>query len=149
MELKYHCKILNNLYQPTVSMSRRYHWIGITFFLTAVFSFCIWRDVQIEKQYTIDLRNRVIGARLQKDGKLPYFFKWQPSDGLRYYDPNNFDITYGNTITASPFFHHLLYPIADLPQRKISQIWLVFEYVIFISIVLFAFSFTKNLRQQW
>ena len=135
-------------------MSRRYHRIGITVFLAAVFSFCISRDIQIEKQYTLDLRNRIVGARLQKDGRLPYFFKWQPSDGMRYYDPANIDPadidnTYGNAITASPFFHHLLYPIADLPQRKISQIWLAFEYIIFISIVLIAFTFTKNLSQQW
>lgn len=135
-------------------MSRIYHWIGITVFLAAVFSFCISRDIQIEKQYTLDLRNRIVGARLQKDGRLPYFYKWQPSDGKRYYDPANIDAAdiynkYGNAITASPFFHHLLYPIADLPQRKISRIWLAFEYVIFISIILIAFTCTKNLSQQW
>jgi len=34
---------------------------------------CIYRDIQIEKQYTGDLRNRIVGARLQIDGIPPYF----------------------------------------------------------------------------
>ncbi|MEJ0082702.1 MAG: hypothetical protein WDM78_17515 [Puia sp.] len=91
-------------------MSRIYHWIGITVFLTAVFSICIWRDIQIEKKYTIDLRNRIVGARLQKDGRPPYFYKWKPNDGLRYYDPNQTDTTYANAATASPFFSPFIIP---------------------------------------
>jgi len=130
-------------------MYRRYHWIGITVFLLAVFLFCVRRDVRIEEKYTLDLRNRVIGARLQKDGRPPYFYKWRPVDGFRYYDPIQTDTTYANATTASPFFHHLLYPIADLPQRQISRIWLALEYLTFLSIILFAFSFTKNIYQQW
>ena len=108
-------------------MQAKKHYIAISFFLAAVFSFCIWRDIQIEKQYTGDLRNRIVGARLQKDGKPPYFYKWRPQDGLRYYDPIKLDTTYANAITASPFFHHLLFPIADLQQREISQIWLAVQ----------------------
>jgi hypothetical protein len=138
-----------NIYQPAVSMSRKYHWISITVFLAAVFSFCISRDIRIEKQYTTDLRNRIIGARLQKDGRTPYFYQWRPVDGLRYFDPVQTDTVYANAITASPFFHHLLFPIADLPQRQISRIWLVWEYLTFLSIVLFAFAFTKSINQQW
>jgi hypothetical protein len=130
-------------------MQAKYQHFAIFMLLAFAFSFCIHRDMQIEKQYTVDLRNRVVGARLQKDGKLAYFYRWRPVDGLRYYDPNKLDTTYANAITASPFFHHLLYTIADLPQREISRIWLALEYFIFLSCVLIAFSFTENLRQQW
>ena len=130
-------------------MQAKKHYIAISFFLAAVFSFCIWRDIQIEKQYTGDLRNRIVGARLQKDGKPPYFYKWRPQDGLRYYDPIKLDTTYANAITASPFFHHLLFPIADLQQREISQIWLAVQYILFTLCALIAFSFTKNNIQQW
>lgn len=130
-------------------MPAKYQHFAILMLSTLVFSFCIHRDMQIEKQYTVDLRNRVVGARLQKDGKPPYFYKWGPVDGLRYYDPNKLDTTYANAITASPFFHHLLFPIAGLPQREISQIWLALEYFMFFSCVVIAFSFTRNLQQQW
>jgi hypothetical protein len=113
------------------------------------FCWCLNRDIRIEKQCGCDLRNRVIGARLQMDGKPPYFYKWRPEHGLRYYDAFPKDTTYANAITASPFFHHLLYPIANLPQRQISRIWLAVQYSLFIGCMLIAFSFTKNVQQRW
>ena len=90
---------------------------------------CIYRDIQIEKEYTGDLRNRIVGARLQKDGHPPYFYKWKNTENLRYYDPQNFDALKVSNITATPFFHQLLYPLADLEQRTISKIWLSVEYL--------------------
>jgi len=130
-------------------MRTRYHYTVMSIVVITVFSWCICRDVQIEKGYTSDLRNRVVGARLQMDGKLPYFYYWHPADGLRYYDPDRFDTTYTNQITATPFFHHLLYPIANFPQRLISRIWLAAEYVMYITLLAFAWSFAGNWRQQW
>lgn len=114
-----------------------------------ILSWCIIRDVRIAKGYGCDLRNRVVGARLQMDGKLPYFYYWRPEHGVRYFDPLPKDTTYANAITASPFFHHLLYPIANLPQRQIARIWLAVQYGLFIASMLIAFSFTKNIRQRW
>jgi hypothetical protein len=113
------------------------------------FIFCIVRDVHLEKQYTGDLRNRIVGARLQMDGREPYFYKWRPEDGLRYYDPIRMDTTYANAITASPFFHHLLFPIANLPERQISRIWLGMQYFLFFMCVVIAFLFSKSAQQRW
>jgi hypothetical protein len=123
--------------------------IILFFILLIAFSFSLWRDSKIENHYTSDLRNRVVGARLEKDSKLPYFYKWKEVDGLRYYDPIAFDTTYTNAITASPFFHQLLYPISDLPQRQISKIWLGVEYTSLLICMIIAFSFTKTIQQQW
>lgn len=92
----------------------------------------LYRDIQIEKLYPGDLRNRIVGARLQKDGKMPYFYKWKPADGLRYYDPQNFDTLKVSVGTASPYFHQLLYPIADMQQRTISRIWVFLQYILLI-----------------
>jgi hypothetical protein len=107
----------------------------------------IYRDIQIEKLYTIDLRNRVVGARLQKDGKLPYFYKWNPADGIRYYDPlnNHIEVT---SITASPFFQDLLYPIADAPQRSLSYFRLILQYVLWATIVGVALSLAGSFEQK-
>ncbi|MES1214063.1 MAG: hypothetical protein ABUT20_00990 [Bacteroidota bacterium] len=111
-------------------------------------SWCIYRDIQIEKEYTGDLRNRIVGSRLQKDDHAPYFYKWKKGDNIRYYDPQNFDSLKVANITATPFFHQLIYPIADLEQRDISRIWLVIEYCILFIITAIAFSFAKNKYQQ-
>ena len=109
---------------------------------------CVYRDVRIEKQYTGDLRNRIVGARLQKDGDLPYFYKWKHADGLRYYDPQNFDTLKVSNITATPFLHELFYPIAGLQQRNISKTWFAIEYLLLLVMGLINFSFAKNIQQN-
>jgi hypothetical protein len=128
---------------------QRKHLILLTFLVTASISWCVYRDIQVEKQYTGDLRNRITGARLQKDGIAPYFYKWKKSDGIRYYDPQNFDSLKVSNITATPFFHQLLYPIVDLPQRMISKIWLVIEYILFVLMVAISLMLTQNKNQKF
>ena len=122
---------------------------GILLALLLVHS--MYRDFQLERQFPMDLRNRVVGSRLQKDGKLPYNYYWQPTDGIRYYDIRNLNKDdHGiSNITASPFFNELLYPICDLPQRLISGIWLGLQYFfLFIMIALF-YSLANIKWKKW
>jgi hypothetical protein len=125
-----------------------WHLLLMSILCVSTLCWCLYRDIQREKQGSFDFRNRIVGARLQMDGKSPYFYKWKPEHGLRYYDPLRWDTTYANAITATPFFHHLLYPIANLPQRKINGIWLGVQYGLLICSMLIAFSFTKNISQR-
>ena len=53
--------------------------------LTAL-GLALYRDLTIGPVYTIDLRNRVVGARLMHDGISPYYYKWKTGDPIRYYD---------------------------------------------------------------
>lgn len=110
--------------------------------LTAVLLHSILRDIQLEKHYCWDIRNRVVGARLQKDGKLPYFYHWTRADGFRYYDQFNITRKGASNITSSPFFHRLLYPACDLPQRTISVFWFWLQYILLASIILLMMSIT-------
>ena len=122
------------------------------FFLLAVLSIgcCIFRDIHIERQHPNDLRNRIVGARLQMDGRSPYFYHWKPADGLRYYDWNNSWPTLQiSNITATPFFHQLLYPIANLPQRTISKIWFVLEYIVLGMMMVFALRMATQRKQKY
>ena len=120
-------------------------------FLLISLAHSVYRDVQLEKQYTGDLRNRIVGARLQKDGRLPYFYYWQPQDGIRYFDPINTNRSPAGVspITASPFFHQLLYPICDLDQEIISKIWLVFQYVLLAGMIWISCRMTSDGNTQW
>ncbi len=104
------------------------------------------RDWLLEKGGTPDLRNRVVGARLQKDGKAPYFYKWHEGEPVRYYDITNIGTGVAN-ISSSPFFHTLLYPIADLPQRTISRIWFFLEYLFLIFTGILALRLAKTKSQ--
>lgn len=130
-------------------MPQTAHRLLLILFCASSLCWFIRRDIQLEKLYTGDLRNRVVGARLQKDGQPPYFYKWNISDSTRYYDPQNFDSFKVSNITATPFMHQLLYPVADMPQRSISRLWLVLEYFLLVITVILAFSFARSRRQQW
>jgi hypothetical protein len=123
----------------------------------------VYRDIILEKQFPTDLRNRVVGARLQKDGMLPYHYHWRPADGLRFYNPDedawltnsrttadrNTTDSDINKITATPFFHELLFPICDLPQRSISRIWLWTQYLMLAAMIGMTCSLTGNRSRQW
>ncbi len=110
--------------------------------------YCVYRDIGLEKQYTYDLTNRVVGSRLQMDGRSPYFYHWKTGDGFRYYDPANDTQLKLSSITASPFFHQLLYPLANLPHRTISKWWLVVEYVSYLFMILLAMRMTRERRDR-
>jgi hypothetical protein len=115
-----------------------------------VLAWAIPRDIRYTRAYPVDLRNRVVGARLEKDGRLPYFYKWRPADGLRYYDPRNFDNWTASNITASPFFHHLLSPVADQPQATLLAGWLVSEYALLAGMTVLCFFLAKTtVQKQW
>ena len=115
--------------------------------LLVAFCMALIRDLAVEQTGTIDLRNRVVGARLQMDGKAPYMYKWVAGDDtLRYYNEVN-RIGVSNS-TATPFFHTLLYPIANLPQRTISYIWLFVEYALLFISGLLAWRLAGNNRQK-
>jgi hypothetical protein len=124
-------------------------WIVILIAFTSILVWSVYRDIQLDKYYPGDLRNRVVGARLIKDGRSPYFYKWENGDGIRYYDPSSFDSLKVSNITATPFFHHLLSPLAELPERQLSRWWLAIEYIMLLLSVVMALSMTVNKTQRW
>lgn len=119
-------------------------------FLTVLLCHSVYRDILLIKQYPNDLRNRVVGARLQKDGKLPYFYFWTAEDGGRYWDGDNCHGTRGagNKITASPFFHELLFPICDFSFLTISRIWFVLQYIMLGCMIIIFCSLTTSLSKK-
>jgi hypothetical protein len=110
----------------------------------------VQRDIKLERHYPFDLRNRVVGARLQKDGKLPYSYAWTPSDGPRYYDrANKNNGSDPSNITASPFFHQLLTPIIEWPMRTISIFWFIMEYVFLGGIIAMVCLMARQPALKW
>jgi hypothetical protein len=106
----------------------------------------IKRDLIYKQDYNSDLRNRVVGARLIQDGKLPYFYKWKKEDGLRYYDPSSFGDGSISTITASPFFLRTMIPLVNFPQSKIATFWLIIQYLLLVSIIIAGVYLSNDFR---
>jgi len=127
-------------------------WIAFTVIFMAILGWSVYRDIQIEQQYTADLRNRIVGARLEKEHASPYFYTWQQGDPIRYYDPSNIsqpaNPLHVSNITATPFFHRLMAPLANLPQRTISRAWLLIEYVMLALCVGIALALAGNRTQK-
>jgi hypothetical protein len=127
-------------------------WIALLIAFTAIAGWSVYRSIQIEQQYTADLRNRVVGARLQKDHASPYFYTWLPGDAIRYYDPCNQpqpgDSLVVSNITGTPFLHHLVEPVADMPQRDISRIWLWLEWAVYAACVIMALGMAGGRPQK-
>ncbi len=104
----------------------------------------------LERQYPADLRNRVVGARLEKDGKLPYAYAWHPADGPRYFDISNQNTGSGfSNITASPFFHQLFIPLFELPQQTVSRIWLGLQYFFLACLIGMTGALTGDKKIKW
>ena len=84
-------------------------WIAFIVLMTAIAGWSVYRDIHLEQQYPSDLRNRVVGARLEKDHASPYFYTWKTGDPLRYYDPSNWqqpgDSTMVSNITGLSLIH--------------------------------------------
>lgn len=114
----------------------------------SVLGYVLQRDIRFEKGYTGDLRNRVTGARMIKDGRSPYFYKWKTGDGLRYYDPENFDSVRPSNMTSTPALYRILSPLVELPQATISVCWLAAEYLILAGLTLFAYSLAGSGLQK-
>lgn len=93
-----------------------------------------------------DMRNRVVGARLMMDGKLPYYYHWYPGDSLRYVTnmiiDTNRDFHRVSHVTAAPFFHHLIAPVANTNQYIFDKGAFVLFNFFFLLSVLLALRYT-------
>jgi hypothetical protein len=119
--------------------------------LGVVLAHSAFRDFQLERQYPSDLRNRVVGARLQRNHIGPYTYYWKPADGTVYYDPTNIntDADHASNITASPFFHEIFYPLARLPQRQVSRIWCWMQYLFLGLMIAMSCALTADKAKKW
>jgi len=129
-------------------MYGRFAWISIICLGLPLLVFALLRDIHYTKEYPGDLRNRVVGARMIRDGHSPYFYKWKEGDGLRYYDPDNFDTLKPAVMTATPFLHRMLSPFANKPEAQIAQYWLVLEYLLLAGMTVFAFYCARSGEQR-
>lgn len=128
-------------------------WAGLAIGIVLL-SLALFRDInRVGAHHQEDLRNRVVGARLIADQRLPYFYRWKPGEPVRYYDPQNADAADHvwdtmSTITATPVFLHLMEPLAELQQSHIDWVWLGFEYASWAALLVIILSFAPSLRNK-
>ena len=110
-------------------------------------SICI--DVRTSLPMPADMRNRLVGARMMKDGLSPYFYIWKTGGPERYYDTYVGPNAYVSLSTSTPFFHAIMGSLFDMPQYQINIIWMIIQYMCLIGCVLLAvFSLPERYRNH-
>lgn len=95
-----------------------------------------------------DMRNRVVGARLMMDGKLPYYYHWYPGDSLRYVTNMIIDTNRSfhrvSHVTATPFFHHLIAPVANTDQYIFDRGAFILFHIFFLLSIWLALRYSRK-----
>ena len=89
----------------------------------------------------IDLRNRVVGARLLMNGLDPYFFKWNENMSELFLDPNDSPYSPVSKVTVPPTVLIVHSALAKIPYKTQRIIWFLFQWILFlVSLALFSKS---------
>ncbi|MBF2063854.1 MAG: DUF2029 domain-containing protein [Calothrix sp. C42_A2020_038] len=89
----------------------------------------------------IDLRNRVVGARLLAKGLDPYYFKWTPGKDEKLLDPLDWPTIPVSRVTVNPSILLFHFPFANLPYFPQRIIWFFIQWFCLLASV---FIFIKN-----
>ena len=90
----------------------------------------------------VDLRNRVVGARLLKKDLDPYFYKWEKGDPVELLDPRDKVNSEVNMVTVPPSVLLLMSPIADVKYNIQRNIWFIAQWLLLL-LSIFFFSRTS------
>ena len=97
---------------------------------------------------SIDLRSRVVGARLLMAAQDPYHYKWQLPEPAELCDPfNNLAIPVSTT-TVSPAMVAAHLPAALLPYRSGRVLWLVVQWSALLGAALLWMRAAGDSRQR-
>lgn len=94
----------------------------------------------------IDLRNRVVGARLLEAGKDPYFYRWQEGDPLEWLDPGVLPTDSVNRCTVAPTLLGLYLPAANLPFPVQRKIWTLIQWAL---LALVAWTLSSQAKDSY
>jgi len=87
-------------------------------------SVCIYKASSYTHNNVPDLRVKVVGARVMKDGiGSPYFYKWQKGDKDIYCNPYDRPGKIINGLSVPPSLLWMMYPLADLNYCSIVTAW--------------------------
>jgi len=116
---------------------------GIISLFILVYSF--QRDWKLDEiRVPIDLRNRIIGARLLETNHSPYLYQWQDGDPVELYDFARFRETKISAVSATPFFLFIYSTFKNLSFFTISKTCLILEYLLILFLITFTYYNTKN-----
>jgi hypothetical protein len=94
----------------------------------------------------VDLRQRIVGARMINEERSPYKGEWKQGDSERLIDPNG-KMQNANGVTLAPGSLYVLYLFSGFDYFSIRAIWLVIQYLLLGYIFLYFFLRTEDSRK--
>ncbi|MCK5050857.1 MAG: DUF2029 domain-containing protein [Candidatus Cloacimonetes bacterium] len=93
----------------------------------------------------IDLRNRVVGARLIKANYDPYFFKWNENYSELFLDSKDYPNLPVSRVTVPPTILLIHSLFSDLPYKIQRYLWTIIQWFL----ILFSiFFFTRSVKNK-
>ena len=97
----------------------------------------------------VDLRNRVVGARLLKKDIDPYYYKWKEGDPVELLDPRDKVNSKVNMVTVPPSMLLLMSPFVDIKYNIQRVIWLIMQwFLLLLSIFFFSQTFSTSITKK-
>ena len=97
---------------------------------------------------SIDLRNRITGARTMMADLPPYHYKWHKGEPAEYCDPFNNPSLPVNKVTATPASLMLLLPVAALDYRSGQILWFLLQWAFLLGTAWLWLRKCESM-QQW
>ncbi|MDX6767516.1 MAG: glycosyltransferase family 87 protein [Candidatus Methylacidiphilales bacterium] len=121
---------------------------GITLCGLLVVSF--WIDVaHFSAGGSVDLRNRITGARLLELHRDPYHYKWKLPDSPLLCDVFNTPALPVSKVTATPAMLLLHFPLAGLPYRTGQAVWLIVAWLLLLGTGVLWLRVIPSVRLRW
>jgi hypothetical protein len=124
----------------------KYFIIALLIYSVLIAAVCLSFDTMNTLKYgAIDLRNRVVGARLLLKGEDPYYFKWDNDTPEYYVDARDFfnDLPVSR-VTVTPSFLLLHAPFAGIPYKTQQILWAIFQWMMLIFIIVIFTKITDS-----
>jgi len=93
----------------------------------------------------VDLRNRVVGARLLKNDIDPYYYKWNEGDPVELLDPRDKVNSEVNMVTVPPSMLLLMSSFVDVKYNIQRVIWLIIQWFLLLVSIFFFSNTTSSL----
>ena len=103
---------------------------------------------KVDNCFFVDLRNRVVGARLMKQDISPYFFKWSSAFPETLRDPIDGCNIKNSMVTAPPSLLLVMQPLTGFSYKQVCYQWAVIQYLFFLFIVGSIYFYFKNVYSR-
>ena len=98
---------------------------------------------------SIDLRNRITGARIMAAGIDPFRYKWKPGEPAEYCDPYNNSAVAISKTTITPTFLLVKLPLAQFSFSISPQIWLICQWLCLLGTGALWLRACGSDRERW